>query len=121
MARRVTVRPRMSVVAVIVFAVACLTACGSSGGTLRSADVEKALVDGFQAQVGGSFTADCPAQVPAQQGFTFTCTVTDTQAGATVQVDVVEDDADGAFTWRATAVSGSGASSPSASAQTSPS
>ncbi len=87
----------------LVVAVSTVAACGSSA-TLRVTDVESALVAGFADQVGGAFTATCPSPLPAEQGHTFTCTVTDVGEGTTVDVEVVEDDGDGAFRWHATSV-----------------
>lgn len=104
MSSPMSARPRRVVFAVLVAGTAALAAGCASAGTVRVADVETSLVAGFTEQVGGRFSADCPSPVPATQGFTFTCTVTDLDGGAAVAVDVVVEDADGRFSWQATTV-----------------
>lgn len=100
--------PRVVMVAAsLAVAGASVAACGSSP-TLRGTDVERVLVDGFAAQVGGSFSATCPSPIPAEQGRSVTCTVTDLDDGTTVQVEVTQDDADGAFGYHATTVTPGG-------------
>lgn len=76
-----------------------VSACGGSAA-LRPADVESQIATGLAEQVGGEFTVACPAEIPAEAGYRFTCSVTDAAGGAPVQVEVVEDDASGAFNWQ---------------------
>lgn len=105
----------LAVRAVAVMGVAVvLSACGSPA-TLRTADIERILVDGFSTQVGGRFSASCPEPILAQQGLATTCTVTDLDAGTQVSVEVVQDDDEGAFHWKAVSVTGSGTPGPAVS------
>ena len=76
-----------------------VSACGGSAA-LRPADVELQIATGLAEQVGGEFTVACPAEIPAEAGYRFTCSVTDAASGTPVQVEVVEGDELGAFTWK---------------------
>lgn len=102
---------RWLVTAVLVLGTAASVGACSSPGSLRTADVEKSLVDGFTQQVGGRFTATCPSSIPAQAGQTVSCTVTDDSAGATVAVAVTVEGEDGSFSWKAGAVNATTSSS----------
>ena len=80
-----------------------LSGCGSP--MIVPADVEEQVSAGLAEEVGGAFEASCPEEIPAEAGYTFTCTVTDLADGTTVTVTVTEDDAAGAFSWRVASVS----------------
>jgi hypothetical protein len=71
----------------------------SSPPTLRSVDVQKQIAASLAEQVGGEFSVTCPTGIPAQEGTTFTCSVTDASDGSTVTVTVTESDDAGGFDW----------------------
>jgi hypothetical protein len=75
---------------------------GCSAGTISSVDVQNEIARGFADQVGGEFTVTCPTDLPAQQGYQFTCTVIAKSDGAKVTVTVTESDAEGTFSWEVT-------------------
>ena len=79
-----------------------LTACVGAA-SLRTADVEEQIATGLADSVTGEFDVTCPADVPAEKGYTFTCTVADVTGGTTISVTVIEDDDQGTFTWRVSA------------------
>jgi hypothetical protein len=83
-------------------AVTGILLAGCSAGTISSVDVQKAIAAGFADQVGGEFAVACPTELPAQEGYTFACTVTDQADGTKVTVQVTETDGDGGFTWEVT-------------------
>lgn len=87
--------------AAVVGAALVLAGCSSSS-TLRSGDVQTSIAEGLRSQVGGEFTVTCPSGMPAEQGATFTCQVTDQTGGTTVTVTVTETDDQGGFTWKVT-------------------
>jgi hypothetical protein len=72
----------------------------SSPGSLRTVDVQQQISTALTKQVGGAFTVTCPPNLPAQRGYTFTCTVVDAEGGEGVTVTVTEDDDAGAFSWK---------------------
>ena len=85
--------------AAILGAALTVVSCGSSA-SLRTDDVEQQIATDLSEQVGGEFTVTCPSPVPAEAGYAFTCTVADGTSGKSLRVAVVEDDAEGAFSWR---------------------
>ncbi len=82
-----------------------LALSGCSAPMIDPADVEEQISTGLAEEVGGAFEASCPEEIPAEAGYTFTCTVTDPADGTIITVTVTEDDADGAFSWRVASVS----------------
>jgi hypothetical protein len=80
---------------------------------LDTGDVQDSVSAGLTEQAGGSFTVTCPAEAPAQAGYTFTCSVADATDGSTRTVTVVEVDDAGAFTWKVTGGGPSPAAFPS--------
>lgn len=82
----------------LVGSVVLLAACAAPN--LRTSDVETQIAQSLTEQVGGSFAVTCPADVPAEAGTGFACSVLDETSGGRVTVQVrLEDDA-GGFTWR---------------------
>ena len=96
-------RLRVKVAGGLIAAATAVSACGAPA-TLQVSDIERSLVAGFGAQVGGTFTATCPPDVLAQRGVTVRCTVTDDGDGTIVLVEVVQVDDAGGFTWRAVGI-----------------
>ena len=91
--------------AAVVLTVGMLLIAGcTSSASLDSGSVQEQIAAGLAAQAGGTFTVDCPAAIPAQQDYTFTCTATDHEGGQQVSVTVSESDDAGAFTWQVSSV-----------------
>jgi hypothetical protein len=86
-------------------AVALVLGGCSSPPMLDPSDVEQQIVAGLEQEVGGTFAATCPTEIPAEDGFAFTCSVRDETQGMTITVTVTQDDAEGAFSWRVSSVS----------------
>jgi hypothetical protein len=55
-------------------AVSSLAGCGSTGPTMRTAGVERAIADSILAQHGLRARVSCPPRVPRRAGYAFTCT-----------------------------------------------
>lgn len=82
------------------------------GPTIRMQDVQEQIAASLAKDVGGAFSVSCPSSAPAESGFAFTCTVTDGTGGARITVRVVEDDDQGAFSWRVVDLSRPSGSAP---------
>ena len=80
-----------------------LSGCGTP--MIDPTDVEEQVSEGLAQEVGGEFETSCPEEIPAEAGFTFTCTVNDSTDGTTIAVTVTQDDAEGAFSWQVASVS----------------
>lgn len=89
----------------------------SSTATLRSDEVESAIVAGLKAQFPKrDYTATCPADIPAEAGGIFTCELSSAD-GFQATVTVTQTDAEGDIRWQVTAVGEEAASvSPSPTA-----
>jgi hypothetical protein len=89
----------------VILAVGMLLVAGcSSSAALDSGSVQEQIAAGLAAQAGGAFTVECPTEIPAEQGYAFTCTANDQEGGQEAKVAVTESDAAGTFTWQVTAV-----------------
>ena len=89
----------------VVLAIVMLLVTGcSSSVSLDSGSVQEQIAAGLAAQAGGVFTVECPAAIPAEQGYTFTCTANDHEGGQRVTIAVTESDDAGTFTWQVTTV-----------------
>jgi hypothetical protein len=97
----------MSVVRNGSIAVACLALSLVSGcapqKSMSSADVQKTIVGGLTEQLGSTFVVACPAGMPVEQGYTFTCTATNPATGKQTSITVTETTGSGGFTWKADA------------------
>jgi len=78
-----------------------LSGCGAAH-TMRTSDVEQQVEQDLTKQASGTFVVTCPTDIPAEAGYAFTCSVEDQTTSTTFQVSVVEDDDQGAFSWRVT-------------------
>ena len=90
--------------AVLTAAGVLLVAGCSSAATLAPASIQEQIATGLAAQVGGTFAVACPGEIPAEKGYTFTCTADDKVGGQTVTVTVTESDDAGTFTWQVSSV-----------------
>jgi hypothetical protein len=95
-----TLRPRDALLTGLVLLIA---GCGAA--SLRSTDVQDQIAEELGKQAGASYTVTCPAEIPAEKGFTFTCTASDGSSGETATITVVEDDDLGTFSWKVATVS----------------
>lgn len=91
-------------VVVAALLVSGLLAGCSSTPTLRSDEVESAIVAGLKAQFPKrDYAAACPAEIPAESGGMFTCELTSAD-GSQATVTVTQTDAEGDIRWQVTAV-----------------
>ena len=81
-----------------------LVAGCSSSAALTPASVQEQIATGLATQAGGTFTVACPGEIPAEKGYTFTCTADDQAGGQIVIVTVTESDDSGTFTWQVSSV-----------------
>lgn len=77
-----------------------LAGCSASVGskTLNTDEAEKQIGSGLEKQAGSKVTVDCPSDVDAKAGATFTCKVK-TAAGDTGTVKVTQKDDEGNISW----------------------
>lgn len=79
-----------------ILALAAALALAACSKTVDSGDLEGQLVD----QYGGNsdtVSADCPDDEKAEKGNSFTCTLSDSKSGQTLDVEVTMTDDDGHF------------------------
>ncbi len=79
-----------------VLALVAALALAACSKTVDSGDLESQLVDQYGAG-NENVTADCPDDEKAEEGNTFTCTLTDEQSDQTLDVEVTMTDDDGHF------------------------
>lgn len=79
-----------------VLALVAALALAACAKTVDSGDLEGQLVDQYGAG-NENVTADCPDDEKAEEGNTFTCTLTDEQSDQTLDVEVTMTDDDGHF------------------------
>ena len=74
-----------------------LVGCGQK--VVETDELEVQIAQELQAQTGVTpASVDCPADVPAEAGATFNCTVT-ADDGSTANVVVTQQDDDGSLSW----------------------
>ena len=93
---------RIGGIAVLLIATALASGCAAARA-MSAADVQAVITNGLNEQMGVRYSVVCPAGMPVEAGYTFTCTVTDPADGSTTLVTVTETDDNGAFTWKADA------------------
>lgn len=88
------------VLVVAAAAVALMTACEVSfGGGLDTGKIEAEVTAGIEEQTGIAVrSVECPDDVDAEAGNTFTCTVT-AEDGSTATVEVTQQDDEGNVRW----------------------
>lgn len=86
-----------------VAAATSLTACEASvstGKTIDSGNAEKLIGEQLSKQFGGGKVAvDCPQDIKAEKGGTFTCTATSPDGKETAKVEATQKDDKGNFSF----------------------
>ncbi len=83
----------------IVLAAAAITLAACGQGVLDTAELEAQIAAELERQTGVTpSSVDCPADVPAEEGGTFRCTVT-ADDGSSIGLTVTQTDDQGSIDW----------------------